>query len=92
MAKPSNYEKNNLPFEIRKIYNEVIEKYQTIIHYENGHITKEELIKELSVSENNKEQLLDSKCCHFKDCKDKVSPNSKVYCIEYAYQHTMQGY
>jgi hypothetical protein len=45
--KPSTYEKNNLPLETRKKYCEIIEKYQLILQYENGIITKEELIKKL---------------------------------------------
>ena len=44
---PTIYEKNNLPIEVRRKYNEIIEKYQQIIHYENGLITKEELIDKL---------------------------------------------
>jgi len=47
MTIPTNYEKNNLPEDIRIKYNEVIEKYQLIQHYERGHISKEELIKKL---------------------------------------------
>jgi len=46
--KPTTYEKNNLPIEVRRKYCEIIEKYQIIMHYENGIITKEELIKQLS--------------------------------------------
>jgi len=46
--KPTTYEKNNLPIEVRRKYCDVIEKYQQIIHYENGNITKEELIKILT--------------------------------------------
>lgn len=45
--KPTTYEKNNLPLEVRIKYCEIIEKYQLILHYENGIITKEELIKKL---------------------------------------------
>ena len=45
--KPTTYEKNNLPFDVRKKYCEIIEKYQLIMNYENGIITKEELIKKL---------------------------------------------
>lgn len=45
--KPTIYEKNNLPENVRIVYNEIIEKYQLIQHYERGHITKEELIKQL---------------------------------------------
>jgi len=48
-TKPTTYEKNNLPIEIRRKYCEIIEKYQAIMHYENGIITKEELIKNLSL-------------------------------------------
>lgn len=47
MEKPTTYEKNNLPIEVRIKYCEVIEKYQLIEHYENGNITKEELIEKL---------------------------------------------
>ena len=47
MDKPTAYEKNNLPIEVRQKYCEIIEKYQLIIHYENGIITKEELIEKL---------------------------------------------
>jgi hypothetical protein len=47
--KPTTYEKNNLPIEVRRKYCEIIEKYQIIMHYENGIITKEELIKNLSL-------------------------------------------
>lgn len=47
MEKPTIYEKNNLPIEVRKKYCEIIEKYQLITHYENGIITKEELIEKL---------------------------------------------
>jgi len=47
MQKPTTYEKNNLPIEVRQKYCEIIEKYQLIAHYENGIITKEELIEKL---------------------------------------------
>ena len=47
MDKPTAYEKNNLPIEVRQKYCEIIEKYQLIAHYENGIITKEELIEKL---------------------------------------------
>lgn len=45
--KPTLYEKNNLPEDIKKIYCDIIEKYQIILHYENGIIDKDELIKKL---------------------------------------------
>jgi len=47
MEKPTTFEKNNLPIEVRQKCCEIIEKYQLIIHYENGIITKEELISKL---------------------------------------------
>ena len=47
MERPTTFEKNNLPIEVREKYCEVIEKYQLIMHYENGIITKEELIEKL---------------------------------------------
>jgi hypothetical protein len=47
MGKPTIYEKNNLPIDVRRKYCEIIEKYQIIEHYENGIITKEELIEKL---------------------------------------------
>jgi hypothetical protein len=45
--KPTIYEKNNLPENVRILYNEIIEKYQIICHYENGIIKKDELIKQI---------------------------------------------
>lgn len=48
MAQPTAYEKNNLPLEIRVKYCDVIEKYQQIVQYELGNITKNELIQILS--------------------------------------------
>ena len=47
MDKPTAYEKNNLPIKVRQKYCYIIEKYQLITHYENGIITKEELIEKL---------------------------------------------
>jgi len=47
MPKPTTYEKNNLPIETRRKYCEIVEKHQLIMHYENGIITKEELIEKL---------------------------------------------
>lgn len=46
MQKPTAYEKNNLPIEVREKYSEIIEKYQIIVHYENGVIDKQEFINE----------------------------------------------
>lgn len=45
--KPTTYEKNNLPEDVRMLYRETIEKWQIICKYEYGTIDKEELIKEL---------------------------------------------
>jgi len=50
---PTLYEKNNLPEDVRYIFNDIIEKYQVIIHYENGIIDKEELIKKLRDDDKN---------------------------------------
>jgi len=47
MNTPTNYEKNNLPEDIKIKYCKIIEDYQIIIHYENGVITKDELVKQL---------------------------------------------
>ena len=48
MNKATTFEKNNLPTETRRKYWDIIEKYQQIIHYDNGVITKEEFIKYLN--------------------------------------------
>jgi len=49
-CKPTGYEKNNLPIEIRHAYCEAIEIYQHILSYEYGIITKDEFIKEVEVT------------------------------------------
>lgn len=45
--KPSNIEKNNLPINIRYLFNRTIEQYQNIQHYENGIINKNEFCNEI---------------------------------------------
>lgn len=45
---PNSFEKNNLPYEVKKQFCETIEKYQAIMKYEYGIIDKEELSKILA--------------------------------------------
>lgn len=45
-SKPTAFEKNNLPLEIRYAYNEAIDMYHNIIAYESGIIDKETFIKD----------------------------------------------
>ena len=43
-SKPTRYEKNNLPLEVRYAYCEAIEMYHNIQHYEFGFINKTDFI------------------------------------------------
>lgn len=49
-CKPTGYEKNNLPIEIRHAYCEAVEIYQHILSYEYGIISKDEFIKEVEAT------------------------------------------
>ena len=43
-SKPSRFEKNNLPIDIRYLFNKGVGLYKTIENYERGFMTKEEFI------------------------------------------------
>lgn len=51
-SKPTRYEKNNLPLEIRYAYNEGVELHQKIVHYETGVIDKNEFIQDVILIKN----------------------------------------
>ena len=44
---PTNREKNKIPFDIRKIYNQSVEIHQRIINYEMEIISEQEFIDEV---------------------------------------------
>jgi len=51
-SKPTGYEKNNLPLEVRYAYNEGVELHQKIVFYETGVINKDEFIKDITAIKN----------------------------------------
>ena len=57
---PTNREKNKLPFEIRKMYNQSVEIHQQIVYYEVGIISEKEFISKVEKAVKKYEILKDN--------------------------------
>jgi len=57
---PTNREKNKLPFEIRKMYNQSVEIHQQIVYYEMEIISEKEFISEVEKAVKKYEILKDN--------------------------------
>ena len=57
---PTNREKNKLPFEIRKMYNQSVEIHQQIVYYEMEIISEKEFISKVEKAVKKYEILKDN--------------------------------